>query len=140
MAGSRIGILDNLCIPEPGHYLTPSKFKFFISTWMYFPGKSLSKTALRGYFWTIKNNVFYKQHFYKKHQYEIGKNQAKAKQYSSTELLIFESYLLSSCTLSPKNKAHSKEYVVKQVCQFLKMKKRSGRYDINRPWPRHGHK
>ena len=31
---------------------------------------------------------FYKQHFYKQHQAEILKNQAKAKQHSDAELLI----------------------------------------------------
>ena len=37
---------------------------------------------------------FYKQHFYKQHQAEIDKCQAKAKQHLEAELLLFENVLL----------------------------------------------
>ena len=37
---------------------------------------------------------FYKQHFYKQHQAEIDKSQAKAKQHLEAELLLFENILL----------------------------------------------
>ena len=62
----------------------------------------------------------YKQHFYKQHQAEIGKkNQAKAKQYPETEILLFENYLLSSSTLSAKsNRSYSKKCGKKEVCLF----------------------
>ena len=55
---------------------------------------------------------FYKQHFYRQHQAEIGKkNQAKAKQHPEAELLLFENYLLSSSTLSLKNNRGSSKNV-----------------------------
>ena len=34
--------------------------------------------------------LFYKQHFYKQPQAEIGKKSSKAKQHPDTELLLFE--------------------------------------------------
>ena len=53
---------------------------------------------------TIDNTCFfYKQHFYKQGQAEIGKNQAKAKQNPEPELLLFENYSYSSCKLSSIN-------------------------------------
>ena len=47
--------------------------------------------------------LLYKEHFYKQHQAEIGKIQAKAKQSARAELLLVENYLFSLSTLSPKN-------------------------------------
>ena len=39
--------------------------------------------------------LFYKQHFYKQHQAQIGKkNEVKAKQYAEAEILLFENYSL----------------------------------------------
>ena len=88
----------------------------------------------------------YKQHFYKQHQIETGKkNWARAKQHPEAELFLFKNYLLSSSTLSSKNKrAYSKKCAKKQVCLFfyfneiiwliiMKVKKK-----INRPTSRHG--
>ena len=46
---------------------------------------------------------FYKQHFYKQRQAEIGKNQANTKKHSEAEFLLFENYLHSSSTLASKN-------------------------------------
>ena len=46
---------------------------------------------------------FFKQHFYKQHQAQIAKNQAKAKQHPEAELLPVENYSFSPCTLSSKN-------------------------------------
>ena len=34
---------------------------------------------------------------------KLAKNQAKAKQHPQAELLLYDNYLLSSCTLSSKN-------------------------------------
>ena len=36
---------------------------------------------------------FYKQHFYKQRQADIGKNQANVKQNPAAELLLFKNYL-----------------------------------------------
>ena len=47
---------------------------------------------------TIKHYLHgfsYKQHFYKQHQAELAKNQAKAKQDPEVEILLFETHLLS---------------------------------------------
>ena len=76
---------------------------------------------------------------------KFTKNQAK------TELLVFENYLLSLSTLSSKNnRRYSKKWSKnKYVCLNkaiwfmtmkvrLEMKKRSHRYDMNWPSPRHG--
>ena len=53
------------------------------------------------WFWIIDTRwFFYKQHFYKKCQTEIGKNWAKARQDPEAEPLLFENYLLSPSTLS----------------------------------------
>ena len=81
------------------------------------------------------------------------KNEAKAKHNPEAELLLFESYSLSSFTLSTKNyKRYSKKCTKNKCVCFnevirlmtmktrLEMKHRSHRYDINRPRPRHGHK
>ena len=46
---------------------------------------------------------FYKQHFYKQRQAEIGKIQANTKKHPEAELLPFENYSHSSSTLSSKN-------------------------------------
>ena len=51
------------------------------------------------------NALFYKQHFYKQRQGEIGKKQANATQQTEAELLLFENYSHSSSTLSSKNKS-----------------------------------
>ena len=61
---------------------------------------------------------FYKQHFYKQRQTELAKNQAKAKQHSKVELLLFENYLLFSSTLSSKNNRRYSEKCTKNkhVC------------------------
>ena len=53
--------------------------------------------------WNTKTNVFYKQHFYKQRQTEIGKTDVNAKQHSEAEPLLFKSYSHSSSTLSSKN-------------------------------------
>ena len=48
--------------------------------------------------------IFYKQHFYKQLQAEIGKkNQANAKQHPEIELSQFENYSYSLSTLSSTN-------------------------------------
>ena len=58
----------------------------------------------------IITRFFSKQQFNKQRQAEIGRTQANAKQHPWTELLLFENYLLSSSTLSSKNKRrHSKK-------------------------------
>ena len=49
--------------------------------------------------------LFDKQHFYKPHQAETGKNQANAKQHPEAELLLFENYSHSSSMLLSKNKS-----------------------------------
>ena len=51
----------------------------------------------------LEYTLFYKQHFYKQHQAEIDKNQAKAKQHTEAELLRFKNYSHTSSTLSSKN-------------------------------------
>ena len=97
--------------------------------------------------------LFYKQHFYKQCQAEIGKSQAKAKQQPETKLLLLENYSLSSSALSYKNNRRYSKKCTKNMCvcfnevillmtlkMRLKMKNRSHRYDINRPRPRHGDK
>ena len=84
---------------------------------------------------------------------KLAKNQAKAKQHPNAEILLFENYLLSAPTLSFKNNRRYSKKVqkTKYAClnkaislmtrkRRLKMKKRSFRYDITRPRPRHGHK
>ena len=53
-------------------------------------------------------HAFFKQHFHKQHQAEIGKNQANAKEHPEAELL-FENYSYSSSTLSSKNNRASKK-------------------------------
>ena len=54
--------------------------------------------------------LVYKQHFYKQHQAEIGKNQANAKQHPEAERLTFENFSHSSSTLSSKkNRTYSKK-------------------------------
>ena len=38
--GQGLGSSDSLCIPEPGHYLAPPKFKSYIGPWnSWNPGK-----------------------------------------------------------------------------------------------------
>ena len=83
---------------------------------------------------------------------KVAKNQAKAKQYPEAELLLFENYSLSLCTLSSKNNRYSKKCTKNKCVCFneviwlmtmnigLKIKNRSQRYDINKPRPRHEHK
>ena len=46
---------------------------------------------------------FYKQHFYKELQVEIGKKSSNAEQHPEAELLLFENYSHSSSMLSSKN-------------------------------------
>ena len=88
--------------------------------------------------------------FYKQRQAEIGKkNQAKAKQHSEAEHLLFENYSFPS---SKNNSRYSKKCTKNRyVClneviwlmamkTRLKMKNRLHRYNINRPRPKHGHK
>ena len=48
-----------------------------------------------------KYTLFYKPHFYKQRQAEIGKNSTNAK--AEAELLLFENYSHSSFTLLSKN-------------------------------------
>ena len=55
---------------------------------------------------------FYRQHFYKQHQPEIGKNQANAKQHPEAELLLFENY---SHFLSENNRKYSRKETKEQV-------------------------
>ena len=97
--------------------------------------------------------LFYKQHFYKQRQTEIGENQANAKQDPEAELLLFENYSHYSSTLSSKNNStySINQQKNKSVCfheiirliitkMEMKMKNRSHRCDISRPRSRHGHK
>ena len=74
---------------------------------------SLQSTS-GGCFYIIENagkklpdnaRFFYKQHFCK--QLQVEKYQAKSKQHPETELLLFENYFLSSCTLSFKNRTNN---------------------------------
>ena len=61
-----------------------------------------------------KNNYtfFYKQHFYKQRQAEIGKKSSK----QHPQVLLFGNYSHSSSTLSPKNnRAYSKKQAKKQM-------------------------
>ena len=53
----------------------------------------------------LMHAFFYKQHFCK--QLQVEKYQAKSKQHPETELLLFEIYFLSSCTLSFKNRTNN---------------------------------
>ena len=46
--------------------------------------KNLSEISSANY---TNTHFFYKQHFYKKHQTEIAKNQAKAKQHPEAEVI-----------------------------------------------------
>ena len=82
---------------------------------------------------------FYKQHFYKQDQAEFGKkikqklsntlklslakNQAKAKQHTEAEFLLFENYSLSSSMLSSKtNIRYSKKNCKKtSVSVFIRL-------------------
>ena len=45
--------------------------------------------------------IFYKQHFHKQRQAEIG--EVNAKQHPEAEILLFENYSNSPSTLSPKD-------------------------------------
>ena len=104
--------------------------------------------------WNFKGipAFYYKQHFYKQRQAEIGKNSAKAKQHPETEFLQFENCSLSSSTLLSKNNRRYSKKCTKRIACFndviwltalklrRKMKNRSQRYDINRPSLRHGPK
>ena len=68
------------------------------------------------------HTLFYKQHFHKQCQIEIGKNQAKAKQNLETELLLFENYSLSSSKLSSKNsRKHSEKYTKNKYGYFVQI-------------------
>ena len=100
----------------------------------------------------ISTPFFYKQHFYKQHQGEISKNQAKAKKHPQTKLLLFENYLpLSSIFSSKANMSYSKKMCKNKCTCFndiiwliimkirLKMNNRSHRYDINRTRPRYSY-
>ena len=82
----------------------------------------------------------------------MAKNQAKPKQHAEVDYLLFENYSFSSSTLLSKNnrrysrKCTKNKYVYLKVVIWLmamktrlKMKRRSHRYDINRPRPRHGY-
>ena len=64
----------------------------------------------------ISYTLFYKQHFYKQGQADIGKNQAKAKQDPEAELFLFENYSLSSSTLPSKNKKGYSRKCTKNKC------------------------
>ena len=61
---------------------------------------------------------FYKQHFYKQPQAEIGKGQAKAKLQPEGELLLFENYSLSSSTLSSRNNGRYSKKCTKTISLF----------------------
>ena len=84
---------------------------------------------------------------------KLVKNQGKAKEHPEAELLLLENYLLTSSSSSSKNdRSYSKKitrnkYVylneviwLMTMKKMLKMKKRSHRYNINRPRPTNGHK
>ena len=75
----------------------------------------------------------YKQHFYKQHQANIGKNQANGKQHPEAELSTSENYLHSPSTLSSNNnrtyskKKQKNKYVcIHEIMQLIttKMKTR----------------
>ena len=67
-------------------------------------------------------SFFYKQHFYRQHQAEICNKTRKAtKQHPEDELLLFEYYFLSSCTISSKSRSNSKECVIRRGCLFLRL-------------------
>ena len=63
---------------------------------------------------------FYKQHFYKQQQTEIGKkNQVKAKYHPEAELLLLENYLLFSSRHHPKIIGHIlKKFAKREVSIF----------------------
>ena len=95
---------------------------------------------------------FYKQHFYKQCQVEIGKkNQAKIKQHREAELLLlkiirflqthYHSQIIGDVLKIYKKQMHLFEWFIwlTTTKRRLKMKNRSHRYDMNRPRPRHGH-
>ena len=80
---------------------------------------------------------------------KLAKNQAKAKQHTEAELLLFENYSLLSSKLSSKNsRRYSKKYtkasasvlirLLMTMKMRLKMKNRSHIYNINEPRPTHG--
>ena len=83
----------------------------------------------------------------------MAKNQGNARQHPGAEFLLFENHSHSSSTLSSKNnKTYSKKQAKEQVCPYswdytinhneneYENKKRSHRYDINRPRYGNGHK
>ena len=101
-------------------------------------------------FYICLHAFFYKQHFYKQSQTEIGKKLSKSLRLNLRYLKIIPFF---STTLSPKNsrKCCKKYTKSKYVClneviwlmsmkMRLKMKNRSLRYNINRPRLRHGNK
>ena len=80
---------------------------------------------------------------------KLGKNQAKAKQHSEAELMLFKNYSLYLSTLSSKNNRRYSIKCAKNKCVCfngiislmtmkirLKMKNRSHRYNIITPRPR----
>ena len=84
---------------------------------------------------------------------KLAKYQAKAKQHSETELLLFEIYTLSSFMLSSKTNMRYSKKCAKNKCfcfndimqiiimkMRLKIKNGSHRYHLNRTRPTHGHK
>ena len=84
---------------------------------------------------------------------QIGKNEAKTKQHPEAELLLFRNYSLYSSMWSSRNNRRYFKNCTKanSICfneviwlmamnTRLKVKRRSRRYDINRPRPRHRRK
>ena len=99
--------------------------------------------------------LFFTQHFFKQSQAGIGREKIK-QMLSNTLRLNFSClkliYILHPCYHPKiigdilKNKQKSKHVFTHEITQLIitnmkmKMKNRSHRYNINRPWSRHGHK
>ena len=90
-----------------------------------------------------KYTLFYKQHFNKQHQAEIGKNQAKAKQnYSFSSSMLSSKANLKYCKKCAKNKCDYFFEIIWFIIMKIrvKMKNGSNRCNIHRTRPRNEYK
>ena len=103
-------------------------------------------------FWKMMRYTlfFISNTFIRNGRLKLVKNQGKAKEHPQAEFFLLENYLLTPSSLpSRNNKRHSKKITKnKYIClnaviwlmkKMMKMKKRSHRFDINRPRPTNGH-
>ena len=101
----------------------------------------------------LKHTLYIRNIYISNTKLKLAKNQAKAKQHSEADLLLFENYSLSSFTLSSKNNRRYSKKGVKSKCPCLyeaiwlvtmkmrlKMTNRSRRYTINISRPKYGHR